>query len=261
MSAALSVSGVSAGYGSRIALQDISANFAAGCVTGLVGPNGTGKTTLLRVALGFLKPSQGRVDVMGQPLEGWSRDALARSVAYLPQSAEAHWPVLASRLVALGRAPHRAAFAPLSAEDEAAIAAALARADAAEFAPRRMDELSAGERARVLFARALATGAQVLLADEPAAHLDPAHQLRLMELLREEAARGVAVVVTLHDLALASRFCDTLVVLNSGRAVAQGAPAAALSDETLAETFGISAVRMEGPGAPIIPWQRLTSTP
>jgi iron complex transport system ATP-binding protein len=252
----LSFDRVTAAYGARKVLHDISVRFRAGQVTGLVGPNGAGKTTLLRVALGFVK-AEGRIDVLGQPLANWSPEALARRIAYLPQSAEAHWPILAKKLVALGRMPHRAAFSPPSAEDEEAVSMALARCDAAAFAERRMDELSAGERARVLFARALATEAPILLTDEPAAHLDPAHQLRLMELLREEARRGVAVIVTLHDLALASRFCDRLVVLRGGHVVAQGEPREALSDAILAETFGVSAVRMEGPSAPIIPWQRL----
>jgi len=260
MSAALSFDNVSAHYGTRKALDGVTADFTAGCVTGLVGPNGAGKTTLLRTALGFLPAEQGGVQVLGMALGDWSREALARSIAYLPQTAEAHWPVLARRLVGLGRMPHRAALAPLTPQDESAIDAALSRCDARQFAGRRMDELSAGERARVLLARALATQAPILLVDEPAAHLDPAHQLQLMELLREEAARGAAVIVTLHDLPLASRFCDELLVLKSGRVVAQGTPAVALSDATLAETFGVSAVRMTAPDgllAPIIPWRRL----
>jgi iron complex transport system ATP-binding protein len=260
MNSALSFDDVGARYGDRKALDGVTAYFAAGHVTGLVGPNGAGKTTLLRTALGFLKAERGCVQVLGTALGDWSREVLARRVAYLPQSAQAHWPIAARRLVALGRMPHRAALAPLTQDDEAAIDAALSRCDARQFAARRMDELSAGERARVLLARALATRAPILLVDEPAAHLDPAHQLQLMELLREEAARGVAVIVTLHDLSLASRFCDEIVVLKSGRVMAQGSPEIALSEATLADTFGISAVRMTAPGgaaAPIIPWQRL----
>ena len=118
-----------------------------------------------------------------------------------------------------------------------------------------MDNLSAGERARVLFARALATGAPILLAEEPAAYLDPAHQLRLMDLLREEAARGTAVAVTLHDLSLASRHCDEVVVLRDGRTAACGPPGAALSDAVLAEVFGIAAERT--PGGAVIASRRL----
>ena len=233
---------VSASYGARPVLNGVTAAFARGKVTGIVGPNGAGKTTLFRAALGLM-PASGRVTVLDKPLAEWSREALARAVAYLPQGSDAHWPVLARELVALGRLPHRAAFAPLSAADDRAIADAMERADATGFAARRMNALSAGERARVLFARALATGAPVLLADEPAAYLDPAHQLRLMDLLREEAASGTAVAVTLHDLSLASRHCDEVLVLNSGRAVAQGAPVEALSDRVLADVFAIAAER------------------
>jgi iron complex transport system ATP-binding protein len=237
---------VAARYGARVVLDGVTAAFARGAVTGIVGPNGAGKTTLLRVALGLMPASGGGVLVLDKPLAQWSRETLARTVAYLPQGSDAHWPLEARELVALGRMPHRPAFAPLSDADALAVEDALARADAAQFAGRRMNALSAGERARVLFARALATGAPVLLADEPAAYLDPAHQLRLMDLLREEAARGTAVAVTLHDLSLASRHCDQVIVLSGGRAVAQGAPEAALSDAVLAEVFGIAAERTAG---------------
>jgi iron complex transport system ATP-binding protein len=232
----------SAGYGGRVALRNVSAVFKPGAVTGIVGPNGAGKTTLLRVALNLLPLQGGRVLVQGRSVSDWSREALARTLAYLPQGGEAHWPVLARDLVALGRLPHRD-------RDARAIEDALARADAADFAGRRTDELSAGERARVLFARALATETPILLADEPAAWLDPAHQLRLMALLKDEAARGTTVAVTLHDLSLASRHCDEIVVLHEGRVAASD-----LSDETLAEVFGIAALRTDGA---LMPWRIL----
>lgn len=253
MSAVLSFENVSAGYRERPVLQDVTAAFAPGAVTGLVGPNGAGKTTLFRVALRLVETTSGAVRLMDRSLADWSARARARALAYLPQGAEAHWPIAARQLVALGRLPHRAAFAPLSDGDDHAIDEALARCDAAEFASRRMNELSAGERARVLLARALAVQAPILLADEPAAHLDPAHQLRLMELLRAEAARGTAVIVTLHDLALASRFCDRLVVMNNGRVVTQAAAPLALSDEVLQSVFAIRARRLEGG---LLPWER-----
>ena len=254
---ALSFTGVSAAYGARAALSDVTVDFREGAVTGLVGPNGAGKTTLLRVALKLLARASGEVKVFDRPLEAFSHDALARAMAYLPQGAEAHWPVAAQRIVALGRLPHRAPLARISSTDAAAIETALERCDASALAGRRMDELSAGERARVLLARALATGAPVLLVDEPAAHLDPAHQLRLMELLREEARRGTAVIATLHDLALASRFCDALVLLKSGCVAASGAPDEALSDAALADVFGISALRTGKGAAAVVPWRRL----
>jgi iron complex transport system ATP-binding protein len=260
VTAALEFRAVSAAYGSRRVLSEISTGFAAGAVTGIVGPNGAGKTTLFRVALGVIKPTDGTISVLDKPLAQWSREGLARAIAYLPQGSDAHWPLQARQLVSLGRLPHRAAFSALSASDVTAIDEALRRCDALQFAGRRMDELSAGERARVLFARALATGAPVLLADEPAAYLDPAHQLRLMELLREEAARGSAVAVTLHDLALASRHCDEIIVLDKGRLAGQGAPQDALSDALLARVFGIAAMHTLDPlgGQPALtPWRRL----
>jgi iron complex transport system ATP-binding protein len=247
MSAVLSFENAGAAYGGRVALQGITAGFEAGKITGIVGPNGAGKTTLLRAALGLLPLAAGSIRIMDRPLAQWSREALARTIAYLPQGGEAHWPVPARDLVMLGRLPHRPAFSAPSAADEEAVDDALARCDAAAFAARRLDALSAGERARVLFARALATRAPILLADEPAAFLDPAHQLRLMAMLREEARRGTAVAVTLHDLSLASRHCDGILVLHEGRIAAHD-----LSDATLANVFGIAAVRAD---AAVVPWR------
>ena len=261
MSAAIVFANVGARYGGRSALSGVSAAFAPGKVTGIVGPNGAGKTTLLRVGLGLLPHEGGAVRVQDRALKDWSREALARTIAYLPQGGDAHWPLIARDLVMLGRLPYRGAFGGVSATDERIVDDALARADASAFASRRMDELSAGERARVLFARALATQAQILFADEPAAWLDPAHQLKLMTLLREEAARGTAIAVTLHDLSLAARYCDEILVLQEGHVAAMGDANMALSDEVLSQVFGIVALRAPDPagGTPtVVPW-RLTA--
>ncbi|MGN6517397.1 MAG: ABC transporter ATP-binding protein, partial [Rhizomicrobium sp.] len=225
------------------------ASFAAGKVTGIVGPNGAGKTTLLRVATGYLPHEAGVVRVLERPLRECSREWLARSIAYLPQESAVQWPMKVERIVALGRIPHGAHDI-----NEAPIADAMARCDVVPFASRRLNELSAGERARLLLARALATQAPILLVDEPAAHLDPAHQLRLMEMLRAEAARGTAVAITLHDLSLASRFCDEIVVLRDGHVMGQGTPSDTLSDAALADVFGIAAKRLDGN---VLPWSRV----
>ena len=258
MTAPLTFEQVCAGYRGRGVLADLTAEFPAGVVTGLVGPNGAGKTTLLRAALGIVPVTGGVVRVEQRPLGQWSREALARTIAYLPQGADAHWPVTARTLVALGRLPHRAAFASLSDADRAAVDDALERCDATDFAERRIDELSSGERARVLLARALATRAAILLADEPAAHLDPAHQLGLMELLREEAKRGAAVVVTMHDLALTSRFCDAVMVLDRGRVAGMGSPQTVFSGALLRDVFGVEAWSAAASGpAPVVPWRLL----
>lgn len=246
---ALSLSQVRAAYASRMVLDGASASFEAGKVTGIVGPNGAGKTTLLRVALGLLPHEGGDVRVLDRSLNDCSREWLARSIAYLPQENAVQWPMLVERIVALGRIPYG-----VRDNGAAAIADAMARCDVAQFAARRLNELSAGERARVLLARALATQAPILLVDEPAAHLDPAHQLQLMELLRAEAARGVAVAITLHDLSLASRFCDDIVVLRNGHVAGQGAPSDVLSDAALADVFGIAAKRLDGN---VLPWSRV----
>lgn len=228
-------------FGSQPVLRGISADFEAGTLTGIIGPNGAGKTTLLRAALGLVPLAGGTVRVLDKPLPAWRRTALARYLAYLPQGGATVWPVTAREVVMLGRMPYHPRLNRLTAADLAAVDLALARADATAFAARRMDALSAGERARVLLARALATGADILLADEPAAFLDPAHQFALIELLQAEAARGVAVAVTLHDLTLARR-CDRLIVLQNGQVAASGGPDV-LDDAVLARVFGLSARR------------------
>jgi iron complex transport system ATP-binding protein len=224
------------------AVDDVSAEIPAGQVTCIVGPNGAGKTTLLKAGAGLLPLESGSCALLGRPLREWSREERARRIAYLPQGGDAAWPVLAEDLVALGRMPHGARLARLAPADREAVARAMERADVRHLANRRVDQLSTGERMRVLFARALATGADLLLADEPAAHLDPAHQLRLMRLLAEEAARGAAVLVTLHELALAAG-CDRVLVLDRGRLAAAGTPGEALSDDVLAKVFGVAAAR------------------
>jgi iron complex transport system ATP-binding protein len=254
---ALFFANVTASYGTQRILCGVTASFRGGAVTAIVGPNGAGKTTLFRAALGVL-PSDGVIRVLDNDLKNWSREGLARTIAYLPQGTDAHWPITAKRLVALGRLPHRKPFAPSSDADDIAVADALARCEARDFSDRSIDELSAGERARVLLARALATNAPILMADEPAAHLDPAHQLSLMRLLKDEARRGTAVIVTLHDLALASRHCDEVVVLEKGAVATQGTPEQALDEATLARVFAIRALRVrEADGSAILAWTPL----
>jgi iron complex transport system ATP-binding protein len=234
------------------ALAGVSADIARGQVTCIIGPNGAGKTSLLRLAAGLLPANEGSASLLGRPLSAWRRDELARRIAYLPQGGDAAWPIAVREIVALGRLPQGASLSRLSHTDRAAVSRAMERADVLQLADRRIDQLSTGERTRALFARALATEADILLADEPAAHLDPAHQLRLMHLMREEAERGAAVVVTLHELHLAAG-CDRILVLKAGRLVASGSPAEALSDRILAEVFDVAAARAELPSGVAAP--------
>lgn len=227
--------------GNRLALDDVSVALEAGMLTGIIGPNGAGKTTLMRAALGLARLQGGAITIHGTPLGAWKRETLARRLAYLPQGGSAVWPMTGYDVAMLGRLPHRAGLGRPVAADHVAVETALTRAHAVGLAHRRLDAMSAGERARVLLARALATGADILLADEPAAFLDPAHQLSLMELLQAEAARGVAVAVSLHDLTLARR-CDRLIVLQNGQIAAFGG-AECLTDAVLSGVFGLSARR------------------
>ena len=219
----------------RWVLADASATFAAGRITVILGPNGAGKTSLLRAAAGLIVPSAGKIAIDGRAIAAMRRDDRARTIGYLPQSGDVAWNMPARDVVALGRLPHRAGVA----EDIAAVLSAMAATDTEQFAERRVGELSGGERARVLLARVLAGEPQWLLADEPLASLDPAHQLDLLDRLRGQAARGVGVVVVLHDLVQAARVADEILLLRDGRVCAFGPPDEVLTQQHLRDAFGV----------------------
>lgn len=226
--------------GPQRVLHDVSLAWQPGTLVGVLGPNGAGKSTLVRALLGLL-PHSGDVAIDGVPRSTLSRAQIARRIAYLPQGQTLHWPVTVERLVALGRLPHLAPFSRLSPADRAAVTTAMARADVAHLSTRSATDLSGGERARVLLARALAVEAPALIADEPLASLDPAHQIEGMELLRAQADDGGLVVAVLHDLTLAARFCDRVLVLAGGAVAADGPPREVLTPALLAQVYGITA--------------------
>lgn len=244
-------------YGRRIAVAETTLELAAGQLVGLVGPNGAGKSSLLKAAAGLV-PHAGSISWRSVPLARMGRLERARTIAYLPQSAGAHWPITAAELVALGRMPHLAFAERLGPRDAAAVAWALERCAATALADRRVDRLSGGERARVLLARALAVETPVLLVDEPIQSLDPRHQLNIMRVLRDSAERGTLVVAVLHDVALAARYCTRIVLLADGRIVGDGAPESVLSPDALARWYGVEPYVARHLGEPVVlPWRQI----
>jgi iron complex transport system ATP-binding protein len=244
--------------GRHAAVSGVTLDLRPGKLVGIIGPNGAGKSTLIRALLGLVKPVSGSVTIDGVRIASLSRREIARRIAYLPQGQTLHWPLLVERLAALGRMPHLGPLSRLSADDEALVDAALARADVLHLKGRIATELSGGERARVLLARALAVGAPALVADEPLAALDPGHQIDVMDLLKAEARNGSLVITVLHDLGMAARYCDRLLLMDNGRLVADGAPMEVLTEQSLAQVYGISAcIDPDGDWPLILPTGRI----
>jgi len=243
---------VTLALGGRPVLAGITADFAKGGVIAIVGPNGAGKSTLLSCLAGLLKPDGGAVTLDGAPVAPMPGRQRAGRIAFLAQTPEIAWDVDVRTFVGLGRTPHIGAFGP-SAEDHAAIRAAIAAASLQTFVDRPVTRLSGGERARALIARGLAGQTDWLLADEPLTGLDPGHALDALALFRRMAHdEGKGVIVTLHDLNLAARFADRVLVLNEGRLVVDGAPDTALTPETLSDVYGVVVRRHAGEGGPLI---------
>lgn len=224
--------------GGQTVIQDLTTVFARGRVTALLGPNGAGKSTLLNCLAGLRRPDAGHVTLDGVEIGALERRARARRIGLLPQNGEVHWDIDVVTLVSLGRFPHRGRWGE-SADDERAVVRAMAATDVTQFAARSAMQLSGGERSRVLLARVLAGEPEWLLADEPLASLDPAHQLDVLDRLRDVAARGAGVIVVLHDLSQAMRVADDVVLMRAGRVVAQGTRDEVMAAAQLRDTFGI----------------------
>lgn len=220
---------LSAGYGEKTILHDVSITFPAGTVTAVVGPNGCGKSTLLKTIAGLLPPTSGEV---------LAEEPRAQHVAYLPQSRRLP-EMTASRLVLHGRFPWLGWPRRYRAEDYAIAQKAMERLGVAEFADTPLSELSGGTRQKCYLAMLLAQDAPTILLDEPTSFLDIAHQLRLMELCRELAAEGRALVLVLHDLPLALQYADRVAVLDGGRLLALGTPGEMMSTDILQKTFNV----------------------
>jgi len=230
---------ISLKLGAKKVLDGVSLSVKPGRLIGLIGPNGAGKSTLLRILAGLQVPSSGRVKLGQQLLSEMKACERARNMAYLPQEHIVHWPISVYDLVAMGRLPYRHPLAALDLASKRAIEESLAAMTVEHLAQRSALELSGGELARVLLARALAQTPQILLADEPTAGLDPAHKLNLLSHLAKISASGMSIIVVLHDLTMAARFCDHLVLLQEGRVYHAGAPKEVLTEKALGEVYHI----------------------
>lgn len=250
---------ISHAYGARPVLTQVDLRVDPGEMVALIGPNGAGKSTLLRCLAGLIRPQRGQVLLDGVPLAGIPARERARRLAYLAQGGEVHWPLTVERLVALGRLPHLSPWTAPQAADRLAIDRAMDLCHAGDLRGRTVTTLSGGERARVLLARALAAEPSLLLADEPVAGLDPYHQLQVMDVLRARADAGTGIVMVLHDLTLAARFCTRVALLDGGRMVADGAPATVLRPGLLEQVYGVSMVpaRLDSGDVVHLPWQAL----
>ncbi len=244
--------------GGRRVLEGV--DFAAGRdqVVGLIGPNGAGKTTLLRILSGLVSADRGTVRLDDVELAAIPRTARARHIAYLPSDASVHWPLRVDRLVMLGRIPYAGPWRGRGDADARMTEAAMGRTGVRHLRDRAVSSLSSGERARVLIARALAGDPDVLLADEPVSSLDPYHQLQIMELLQEFAAGGRVVVAVLHDLTLAGRFCDEIVLVADGGVVRHGTPEDVLTSDIVGRVYGVETITAATQaGNLVVPWRRL----
>lgn len=229
----------------------------SGELVGLIGPNGAGKSTLLKAVLGIRARAGGTVTLDGQDFDALPSRVRAQTTAFLPQERRVEWRLPAHDIVMLGRYPHQSGFGGPTAQDREAVARALEAVDATGIADRPVAVLSGGERTRVLLARALAVEAPLLLVDEPIAALDPYHQLHVMEILQERARAGVGVLAVIHDLSLAMRFMDRLVLLDDGAVAADGKPEDVLSSDMLAAVYRIEAVAGEKDDKRfVLPWSR-----
>lgn len=237
MSALLSLRDVSVDLSKTRALEGASVEALSGEVIALLGPNGAGKTTLLRTALGLVAAT-GEINLGGASPQTLSARERALRAAYLPQRPQSIWPISVEALVALGRFAHGVAPDRLGTQDQQAVNEAIEACSLGALRLRRMDEISGGEKARAHLARALAQHAPLLLLDEPTAGLDPAQALGVADVLRAQAAKGGGVIFSTHDIAFAAEVSDRVLLMKSGRIIAQGAPTEALAPDALRDAYG-----------------------
>ncbi len=253
----LSGSALSLSLGGRKILDGVDFEVRQGEMLGLIGPNGAGKSSLLKLIAGLLAPDTGTLRLVDKPLSTITPAARARRIAWLSQQSEVQWPLTVEILLELGRAPHLSPWQQPTQADREVIERVLWETDLTELRLRPLNTLSGGERARVLLARALVSEPQILLADEPVAALDLAHQLDVMSLLSSYCKAGRSVIVVLHDLSLAAHFCDRLLLLLNGKVLAEGSAESVLSPQHLMTAYQVEPQTTATKAPFSIPWQRI----
>ncbi len=252
MSGSLRASDVTFGYDHRNVLEGVSLNVPSGTMAALIGPNGVGKSTLLRLLCGSLHPQRGRVELDGRDIRSYAPRERARRIALVPQTLAIPFAFTVREFVALGRTPYLSTLGGERAADREAIDRALDLTETVQLAKRSVLELSGGERQRAILALALAQEPEILLLDEPTANLDIAHQLAILRLIRSlNRQQGLTVLAAIHDLNLAALFFGRLTALGDGRVVADGPPDAVLTPSLLEAVFGTRVVVLDHPREPV----------
>ncbi|MBD3174374.1 MAG: ATP-binding cassette domain-containing protein [Armatimonadia bacterium] len=256
--------GLSFRYDEDPVLSDLTGSARSGEFLGVLGPNGEGKSTLLKLLLGTLQPAQGSISLFDKPLRQIPAQERARAVGYLPQEVGVTYPFSSFEVVLMGRYPHLSTFALESARDEAIAESCMERTGTLHLARRAFATLSGGEKQRVLIASVLAQEPRVLLLDEPTASLDISHQYSLMEMLRGLAREGITILMVTHDVTLSAGYCDRLWLLSEGRILAEGPPESVVTEDNLKQLYGAEfrVTTDPGTGLPLIlpPARRGAST-
>jgi iron complex transport system ATP-binding protein len=238
----LSAKALSLTYNGHLVVDGFNLELQEKTIVGLIGPNGSGKTTVLRGLAGLLQPVTGSALINGKEAAHMDKQLRARLVGWVPQQESSAWPLTVQEVVQLGRAPHRGWFMPFTAGDKDMVEQSLDRADLLSLKHRPVTKLSGGEFQRVLIARVLAQEPQALLLDEPTTSLDIQHQIQVLDLVRSLVKeKGLSIVMAIHDLNLAARYCDHLILLHHGRQVSAGSPEKVLTPENFRSVFGVDA--------------------
>ncbi|MGW1773283.1 ABC transporter ATP-binding protein [Streptomyces sp. NPDC002104] len=243
----LAARGVTVGYGDRTVIDSLDVAVPQGVVTTIIGPNGCGKSTLLRTLSRLLKPTSGSVVLDGEDIARLRTRDVAKKLGLLPQAPVAPEGLTVADLVARGRHPHQSWLRQWSSDDASVVERALAMTGVADLADRPVDALSGGQRQRVWISMTLAQGTDLLLLDEPTTYLDLAHAVDVLDLVDDLHESGRTVVMVLHDLNLAARYSDNLIVMKAGSVLAQGHPREVLTAELLQEAFGLRAMVIDDP--------------